>query len=66
MRNDLLTFPVLRGALTANVLLNVLICGVSSHAAASDASNNLSLARAFPVEKLATAIQEVHGNKSSI
>jgi hypothetical protein len=53
MKNQLSAVPILRVALAANILLIALTCGTSSLAASSDATSNLSLARAFPVEKVA-------------
>ncbi len=52
MRNPLRTVPIIRLVLAVNVTISVLTFARSSHAASSDATNNLSLARAYPVGRL--------------
>lgn len=52
MSDYLFTGSTLRVVLTATVLLSTLSVDSSSHAATLDSTNNLSLAREFPLEKL--------------
>ena len=52
MRNQFLTVPTLQLTLAVNIWVSVFTFGAFSHAASPNATNSLSLAHSYPVEKL--------------
>ena len=56
MRDHLFAVRGAHVALAANILLTTLTSGPSGHAASSESTNNLALARAFPAERLPTIL----------